>query len=122
MTFRRILVTVVALTALVALAAPLPAATFRVKASGSAGSYQWQPDLRRIAKGDRIVWKNPTSATHTVTAYKGPWNKDASVGSGERTKFRFTKKGTYLYRCTAPGHSSLNDGECSGMCGEIRVM
>ena len=122
MTFRRILVTVLALVALVALAAPSPADTFRVKASGSAGSFRWQPDFRHIGKGDRIVWKNPTSATHTVTAYKGPWNKDASVSSGERTKFRFTRKGAYFYRCTQPGHSSLDNGECSGMCGEIHVM
>lgn len=121
MTFRRVLVSVLALGVLMAVATPTPAATFRVRASGSAGDSRWQPDLRNIKKGDKIVWKNPTGATHTVTAYSGEWSKNSTVSSGARTSFRFTKTGRFLYRCTQPGHSSLSGGECNGMCGEIRV-
>lgn len=121
MTFRRIFVPVLAIVALMAVATPTPAETSRVKASGSPGSYRWQPDFRHITKGDKIVWKNPTGATHTVTAYSGQWNKDSTVASGNRTTFKFTNKGTFLFRCTQPGHSSVSGGECNGMCGEIHV-
>jgi plastocyanin len=118
---RRIFVPVVALVALVGVATPSPADTSRVKASGSPGSYRWQPDFRHIQKGDRIVWKNPTGTTHTVTAYSGPWSKNTTVPSGERTAKKFRKRGTYKYRCTIPGHSTLSGGQCNGMCGEIHV-
>lgn len=118
---RRILVSGLALAAFMGLTAPSPAETSRVKASGSAGSYRWQPDVRTITKGDRIVWKNPTSATHTVTAYRGNWSKNSTVASGARTSFKFTRAGTYLYRCVQSGHSSLSNGECTGMCGKVRV-
>ena len=118
---RRILIPVVALVALVGVATPSPADTSRVKAAGSPGSYRWDPDFRHIQKGDRIVWKNPTGTTHTVTAYSGPWSKNTSVPAGERTSKKFRKRGTYKYRCTIPGHSSLSGGQCNGMCGEIHV-
>lgn len=121
MNVRRIVVSVLAL-ALVVVAAPAPADTFRVKAAGDPGTYHWQPDFRHISKGDKIVWKNPTSANHTVTAYKGPWSKNSTIKPGERTSFRFRKNGSYKYRCKTPGHSTLTNGECNGMCGEIHVM
>jgi len=118
---RRIVVMSLALVSLVLLAGPSPADTFRIKAAGTPGSFKWQPSFKHINKGDKIVWKNPTSYTHTVSAYKGPWNKNTTIGSGERTSFRFRKRGTYKYRCTQPRHSSLTNGECNGMCGEVHV-
>jgi plastocyanin len=122
MNLRRILVSVVAVVALVGMAVPAPADTSRIKASGSApGSYRWGSGFKHIQKGDKIVWKNPTGATHTVTAYAGSWSKDSSVPSGGQTAFKFTKKGSFKYRCMQPGHSSLSGGECDGMCGEIHV-
>ena len=121
MRFRRTVVMAVAAIAVVALAAPSPADTFRVRASGTPGNFTWSPDFRHIAKGDKIVWKNPTSSTHKVTAYSNNWSKNATISPGERTSFRFRKRGTYKYRCTVPGHSSLSGGECNGMCGEIHV-
>jgi len=116
---RRIVVMVVALVALVVLAGPSPADTFRVKATSER---TWNPAFRHISKGDRIVWKNPTSGTHTVTAYSGRWSKNTTLPAGERTSFRFRRTGSYKYRCTRPGHSAVVNGECSGMCGEIHVM
>ena len=118
---RRILVSALALVALVLLAAPSPADTFRVRMTGTPGTFKYTPDFKHISKGDKIVWKNRTSYTHTVTAYKGPWSKNTSVPAGERTGFRFKRNGAYYYRCTQPGHSSLNGSECNGMCGQIHV-
>ena len=122
MKFRRTLISALAVVSLVGVAAPAPADTYRVRAAGEPGSFRWKPSFRHVSKGDKIVWKNPTSVTHTVTAYSGPWSKDSSVSPGGRTAFRFTKRGTYRYRCTTAGHSTLTGGECNGMCGEIHVM
>ena len=116
---RRLVVMALALVALVVLAGPSPADTFRVRATSER---TWKPAFRHISKGDRIVWKNPTSGTHSVVAYSGPWSKNSTLPPGERTRFRFRKNGSYKYRCTRPGHSSLVNGECNGMCGEIHVM
>lgn len=119
---RRILVSSMAVIALMGMSVPAPADTARIKASGSApGEYRWGSGFKHITKGDRIVWKNPTGTAHTVTAYAGRWSKNSSVPSGGQTSFRFRNKGSYKYRCTRPGHSSLSGGECSGMCGEIHV-
>jgi len=107
-----------ALVAFVALAGPSPADTFRVRATSER---TWKPGFKHISKGDRIVWKNPTSGRHTVTAYSGQWSKDTTLSPGEKTSFRFRTNGSYKYRCTRRGHSSLVNGECSGMCGEIHV-
>ncbi len=113
---RRAVVLILALAAVVALAGPSPADTLRVRATSQ---NTWNPDFRHINPGDRIVWKNPTSRRHTVTAYSGGWSKDTTIRPGERTRFTFRSTGSYLYRCTR--HSSLVNGECNGMCGEIHV-
>ncbi|HEX2294481.1 MAG TPA: hypothetical protein VHN37_04150 [Actinomycetota bacterium] len=94
--------------------------TARFKASGC-GNPTWEPGGRRIAKGDRIVWKNPTDCQHTVTAYSGSWSKNTTLSSGESTRHRFRKAGTFRFRCTISGHSSIDDGKCTGMCGRVRV-
>jgi plastocyanin len=91
-------------------------ATSRVKATDSR---TWSPDFRHIGPGNRIVWKNPTSARHTLTAWKGRWSKDVSLAPGERTAKKFKRKGQYYYRCTI--HSTVIDGDCNGMCGLIHV-
>ena len=102
-----------------ALASPSPAETFGVKATDER---RWNPATRHISKGDRVRWRNPTNLTHTVTAYGGGWSKNESLSPGERTRFRFTKRGRYTYRCMTAGHSSIVDGECQGMCGVVHVM
>lgn len=122
----RVLV-VVTLGAAIALApAASIADTKRFQAAGSAGEWRWEPEIRRIVKGDRIVWKNPTGTTHTVTAWKGNWSKDTQIASGESTAKRFRRAGVYRFRCTVGSgtsfaHSTVQDGKCSGMCGTVRV-
>ena len=88
----------------------------RVKATSNR---TWDPDFRHILKGDKIIWKNPTGIDHTVTAYRQNWDKNTRLDPDERTSKRFRKTGTFKYRCRI--HSTLSDGECSGMCGEIHV-
>jgi plastocyanin len=93
--------------------------TSNVKAAGSAGSYTWKPKVRKIAADDRVLWKNPTSADHTITAYSGDWNDDVRLNPGDRLRIKFGSAGTYLYRCKL--HSTLSNGECNGMCGKVKV-
>jgi plastocyanin len=96
--------------------------SFRVRAVGtSPTTYRWDPSFRHITKGDRIVWKNTTTVTHRVVAYKGPWSKETDVPAGETTSKRFRRTGSFYFRCTQPGHSTLTNGDCEGMCGEIHV-
>ncbi|HEV3472524.1 MAG TPA: plastocyanin/azurin family copper-binding protein [Actinomycetota bacterium] len=123
MVVRRVVVGAVLALGLVALlASTAPGATFRVRASGSPGSFAWDPDFRHITKGNRIKWTNPTDYTHRVVAYKGRWSKRTTIAPGEATTKRFRRAGAYYYRCTRTGHSTLSsDGTCNGMCGEIHV-
>jgi plastocyanin len=112
-------VTVVALGAALGFAAPSLGDTTRIKAIKEGDKYLWNKDFVGISKGDRVIWKNPTGVKHTVTFYKGPASSDTTIGEGERTSKKFRKRGAYYYRCKL--HSSLNDGECNGMCGHVHV-
>jgi plastocyanin len=89
-------------------------ATKTVRASG----VSWSPATVRISRSDVIKWR-AVSGTHTVTAYGDNWsfNKDLSTGDVEDRTFR--RAGTFRFRCTI--HSSLANGQCSGMCGKVVV-
>jgi plastocyanin len=114
-----LLVLTLAATGLVVASGTSTGETSRVKAVGSPGSFRWKPATKEISKGDKVVWKNSTSADHTVTAYGGGWSKDARFGPGESVRAKFGRTGTYRYRCKL--HSTLSDGNCSGMCGKVKV-
>ncbi len=104
------------------LVVPSAGDTSRIRAAGSEDEgWRWRPSDRRISRGDRVVWSNPTSRTHTVTAYGGNWNKNTSISSGERTGKRFRRRGTFRFRCVTEGHSALDNGRCVGMCGKVVV-
>jgi len=92
------------------------AETFRVRATSS---NTWKPKHTYIGKGDRVVWRNPTSRKHNIRAYGGNWSFSRTVPSGERRAKRFRKTGTFRYRCSL--HSTLSSGRCSGMCGVVHV-
>ena len=101
---------------------PSGADTLRVKAAGSESEgWSWMPATRHAAAGDKVVWRNPTDKTHTVTSYGRGWSKNVEISPGERTRQTFRKTGTFKYRCTVTGHSSVSDGRCVGMCGKVRV-
>lgn len=98
------------------------AARSKIKAAGSqSDGFRWEPASVSIAKGDTIVWANPTGKNHTVSSYGGNWSKSTQIGPGENTKKRFKKGGTFKFRCLVRGHSTLSDGRCIGMCGQVVV-
>lgn len=98
------------------------AARSKIKAAGSqSDGFRWEPASRSIGKGATIVWSNPTGKNHTVSAYGGNWSKSTQIGPGENTKKRFKKGGTFRFRCLVSGHSTLSDGRCIGMCGQVEV-
>lgn len=91
-------------------------ATARIKATDSR---RWNPDFKHIEPGSKIVWRNPTSRTHTVTAYGRRWNKDTRLAPGTGTSKTFKREGVYKFRCKK--HSTVSDGNCNGMCGVVHV-
>ena len=95
--------------------------TSRFRAVGCTENPHWEPTTRTISKGDRIVWKNPTSCEHTVNAYGGGWSKATGLPPGATTAKKFRRVGTYRFRCLTRGHSVLENGVCTGMCGRVRV-
>lgn len=118
-------VAILATAVLVAAAWPggsVAADTFKVRAAGSESSgWTWKPKTHHIATGDKVVWRNPTDKTHTVTAYGRGWSKSVTLSPGERTSQTFRSAGTFKYRCTVQGHSAISDGRCVGMCGKVRA-
>ena len=78
----------------------------------------WSPATARISTGDVIKWKG-VSGTHTVTAVGSNWSFNKPLSSGDVEKRTFRRAGTFKFRCTI--HSSLANGQCSGMCGKVVV-
>lgn len=119
---RRLAVIALAVLSMTLFQAPAVGGKVTIKAVGSTGSFKWQPDFKHITLGTRVVWKNTTTANHTVAAYSPNWKKNSTIESdGGKTSRVFKKKGSYLYRCTQPGHSEIGGGGCTGMCGEVHV-
>jgi plastocyanin len=122
MTTRRwIAATAVAALSVVLLAPASLGDTSRFKAQGCANDPHWEPGARQITTGDKIAWKNPTQCDHTVTAYSGRWSKNTVLSPDESTGKRFRKAGTFKFRCMITGHSAVDGGKCTGMCGRVRV-
>lgn len=118
---RRVVVVLALAVGLLSAPGASVAGSSRFKAVSADGQYLWEPMKRSIAAGDRIVWVNPTSGDHTVTSYKGPWSKDKAVPAGERIKMKFNQPGKYKFHCTVKGHSAIDGGKCTGMCGTVVV-
>ena len=115
-----ILIVCVALLSMLALVSSASGASFRVRASGE----RWMPDFKRIVKGDKIVWANPTSTTHDVTSYRfnsRSWSKNEYLSPGEQSSKRFWNVGTFRYRCQTHSFYNPNTGNCQGMCGVVKV-
>ena len=93
------------------------AKVFTVKATSSD---TWKKVHTYIGKGDRVVWKNPDSETHDLTAYGGGWKVKEQLAPGDSYRKRFKKKGTFRYRCAI--HSGIVGGACQGMCGFVHVL
>ncbi|HYX80104.1 MAG TPA: plastocyanin/azurin family copper-binding protein [Actinomycetota bacterium] len=91
--------------------------------------YRYRPARVTIDRGTSVRWRNVTQANdHTVTAYSDNWSKDATIGPGQTTGFRFDRRGTYRYYCSLHAHIT-NDGRCvanpgisTRMCGSVVVV
>ena len=85
----------------------------RVRASGNGcgtrSGWCWKDRTPRdglnhtiIHKGDRVVWKNPTTVAHDVKSTQGDWRRGFRriLQPGESTSKRFRRRGFYYYKCT----------------------
>jgi plastocyanin len=95
--------------------------TRRVRAEGTPGSFRWDPSFRHIVRGDRIAWKNTTDYAHRIKSYGSNWSFDRALAVDGTVRRRFRRRGSFRYRCRIAGHSTLENGECTGMCGVIHV-
>jgi len=91
------------------------AETFKVKAKQGD---KWGPVHTYIGKGDKVVWTNPTSKTHDLSAI-GDWELSETLKPDEQAAKKFPQTGTFRYRCAR--HSAIVDGRCEGMCGIVHV-
>ena len=114
MEMRRIGVVLV-LVAFLAIAAAAPASAVTIKARGQ----RWRPPSVNIDRGDRVRWRYVSGSHHTVTAYGGGWSYNRQLHPGTSVSRRFRHRGIFKFRCTI--HSTLSGGNCSGMCGRVRV-
>lgn len=119
---RRLAAILAVATVLAVLGVQLATATSHtvVRGKQTTSGFRWKPKLAEVTQGSRVVWR-AVDFNHTVTSYGGGWSKNTAISEGEKTSFRFNNTGTFTYRCMVPGHSSLVDGVCSGMCGKVRV-
>ena len=113
---RRLLLAVAVTVFVGALALPASAATV-VKTTST---NRYNPGSVQINRGGRITWKNVSNKRHNITAYGG-WSYKLTLNAGQSGGRRFASNGTFKYRCTISGHSQLSGGNCTGMCGVIKV-
>jgi plastocyanin len=106
--------------ALVTTLAMIPAASGAnlIRGVSTSNGFRWRPKITSVANGAKVSWK-AVNGTHTVTAYKGNWNKNTTISQGQTTSFTFNNNGVFKFRCTL--HSTLSNGVCSGMCGKVVV-
>jgi plastocyanin len=59
----------------------------------------WDPKTLEVGRGDVVEWKNVDVVPHNVREDKHVfWSK--SLDPGQSYKWKATKKGKFLYRCT----------------------
>lgn len=76
---------------------PTPAPTVVVTiTTDSNGNFAFSPQMLNIAAGTVVIWKNSTSAPHTVT---GNAFGSGTISPGKSFSFKFTKAGTFAYHC-----------------------
>src|SRR2546426_1880365 len=85
------------LTSAVIFGSTLPAqAATVVKATDS---LTFRPAVVTIHRGQKVVWKNVASISHTVTSTSSNWSKNVDLHPGDTTSHTFKKRGTYKYKC-----------------------
>ena len=92
--------------------------TTRIRASDA---NTWRPGHKYIGRGDTVKWTNPSPRMHNIRSYNAAadWSFSKQLPRNESRSKRFTRRGLFYYRCSI--HSTLNNGDCDGMCGQIHV-
>jgi plastocyanin len=88
------------------------------------GGLKYSPKTAHVKKGKKIKWTNQATGTHTVSFYKKPSGSDVksfTLSAGASKKREADKTGTYKYRCLIASHSDLDGGQCTGMCGKLKI-
>ncbi len=65
----------------------------------SNGSYGFSPSTLTIKVGTTVIWKNMSSAPHTITSDDGQTFDSGTVSAGSTYRFTFTAAGTFPYHC-----------------------
>ena len=65
----------------------------------SNGSFSFSPATLTIKVGTTVIWKNMSSAPHTITSDDGQTFDSGTVAPGGTFKFKFTTAGTFSYHC-----------------------
>jgi plastocyanin len=63
------------------------------------GSFSFNPATLAIRPGTTVIWKNVSSAPHTVTSDDGKTFDSGTVAVGGTFRFKFTTAGTFPYHC-----------------------
>lgn len=63
-------------------------------------SFGFAPDTLTIKAGTTIIWKNTSSAPHTVTSDDKKAFASGTVDTGSTFSFTFKNAGTFPYHCT----------------------
>ncbi len=66
--------------------------------ANSQSTFAFSPQTLKIKVGTTVVWKNTTSAPHTVTSDNGTFGS-GTIAPGGTFKFKFTQSGTFTYHC-----------------------
>ncbi len=76
---------------------PKPAPTVDVTiTTDSTGTFTFSPQALNVTAGTTVIWKNTTSAPHTVT---GSSFGSGTISPGGSFSFKFTQAGTFAYHC-----------------------
>jgi plastocyanin len=79
---------------------PVPGLTQIVLITNSSdGSFGFTPSQLAIRAGATVIWKNMSSAPHTVTSDDGQTFDSGNVLPGGSFKFTFKTAGTFHYHC-----------------------
>jgi len=67
--------------------------------TNSNGSYSFSPAMLTIKVGTTVIWKDVSSAAHTVTSDDGTTFDSGTVPGGGTFRFTFKAAGSFSYHC-----------------------
>src|SRR6266849_7406524 len=67
--------------------------------TNSNGSYSFSPAMLTIKVGTTLIWKDVSSAPHTVTSDDGMTFDSGTVSVGSSFRFTFKTAGSFSYHC-----------------------